>query len=65
VGVPTDDSEPLDELTPRQRARLRARDRKRTTPMVVDNAAVKRTALALARRRAARMTPAPPPDGSA
>lgn len=60
--MPTDDSEPLDELTPRQRARLRARDRKRTTPMVVDNAAVKRTALALARRRAARTMPLPPPD---
>jgi hypothetical protein len=62
VGVPTDDSEPLDELTPRQRARLRARDRKRTTPMVVDNAAVKRTALALAQRRAARTISPPPPD---
>jgi hypothetical protein len=65
VGVPSDDSEPLDELTPRQRARLRARDRKRTTPMVVDNAAVKRTALALARRRAARTISPPPPNGPA
>jgi hypothetical protein len=65
VGVPTDDSEPLDELTPRQRARLRARDRKRTTPMVVDNAAVKRTALALARRRASRTISPPPPNGPA
>jgi hypothetical protein len=62
VGMPTDDGEPLDELTPRQRARLRARDRKRTTAMVVDNAAVKRTALALARRRAARTISLPPHD---
>jgi hypothetical protein len=51
-----------DELTPRERARLRARDRKRTTPMVVDNAAVKRTALALAQRRATGSTP-PAKDG--
>lgn len=43
-----------DDLAPRERARLRHRDRKRTTPMVVDNAAVKRTELALAKRRAER-----------
>jgi hypothetical protein len=49
-----------DELSPRERARLRARDRKRTTQMVVDNAGVKRTALALAQKRA---KPAPPADG--
>jgi hypothetical protein len=50
----TDDGEaPRDELSPRERARLRTRDRKRTTQMVVDNAGIKRTALALARRRAA------------
>lgn len=55
-----------DELTANERARLRHRDRKRTTQMVVDNAAVKRTALALAQRRAAsaRPTPADAADGS-
>jgi hypothetical protein len=46
-----------DELSPRERARLRTRDRKRTTQMVVDNAGVKRTALALAQRRAAKPVP--------
>jgi hypothetical protein len=50
-----------DELSSRERARLRSRDRKRTTQMVVDNAGVKRTALALAQRRSAK--PAPPEDG--
>ncbi|MHB8717955.1 MAG: hypothetical protein ACYDAC_03560 [Candidatus Dormibacteria bacterium] len=54
-----------DDLSPRQRARLRHRDRKRTTAMVVDNAAVKRTVLALANRRSprppeARKAPPPP-----
>ena len=48
-----DDSDPT-ELSPRERARLRHRDRKRSTTMVVDNAGVKRTALALVNRRAAR-----------
>jgi hypothetical protein len=56
----TGDRDVPDELTPRERARLRARDRKRTTQMVVDNAAVKRTALALAQRRA---TKGPRPSG--
>jgi hypothetical protein len=55
-----DDRDVPDELTSRERARLRTRDRKRTTQMVVDNAGVKRTALALAQRRAAK--PAPPTD---
>jgi hypothetical protein len=49
-----DDVDPSDEMSPRERARLRNRDRKRTTTMVVDNAAVKRTAAALANRRAAK-----------
>ena len=52
-----DDRDVPDELSPRERARLRARDRKRTTQMVVDNAGVKRTALALAQRRATKPTP--------
>ena len=56
-----DDSDPTAELSPRERARLRHRDRKRSTTMVVDNAAVKRTALALATRRAARPGPAGEP----
>jgi hypothetical protein len=62
----SEDREAPDELSPRERARLRARDRKRTTPMVVDNAGVKRTALALAQRRAARApVPPQPEDGPA
>lgn len=56
----SDDRDTPDELTSRERARLRARDRKRTTRMVVDAAGLKRTALALAQRRAAN--PSPPPD---
>lgn len=48
-----------DELAPRERARLRHRDHKRATEMVVDNAGVKKTALALANRR--RRTPIKPP----
>jgi hypothetical protein len=51
----TDDREAPEELTPRQRARLRTRDRKRTTQMVVDNAGVKRTTLALAQKRASKV----------
>jgi hypothetical protein len=54
--APTDRDAP-DELTPRQRARLRTRDRKRATQMVVDNAGVKRTGLALAQRRRDRVAP--------
>lgn len=53
-----EDRDVPDELSPRERARLRTRDRKRTTQMVVDNAAVKRTALALAQRRAHKEPPA-------
>ncbi len=59
-----DDRDPPEELTPRERARLRARDRKRTTRMVVDSAGLKRTALALAQRRerpAAAPTPTDDP----
>ncbi|MEO8897677.1 MAG: hypothetical protein ABI352_00480 [Candidatus Dormibacter sp.] len=59
----TDDRDVPEELTPRQRARLRARDRKRTTRMVVDAAGLKSTALALAHRRTAHPTPPPPEDG--
>ena len=59
----TSDRDVPDELTARERARLRARDRKRATPMVVDNAGVKRTALALARKRAARQ-PGATKDGA-
>ena len=42
------------ELSPAEAARIRARDRRRTTRMVVDNAGVKRLALqrAQSRRRA-------------
>ena len=59
----TGDHDVPDELTAHERARLRARDRKRTTQMVVDNAAVKRTALALARRRAAKDPRRSDPEG--
>jgi hypothetical protein len=59
----TDDRDVPEELTPREQARLRTRDRKRRTQMVVDNAAVKRTALALAQRRAANQKP-PATDAS-
>jgi hypothetical protein len=53
----TDDGDAPDDLTPRERARLRSRDRKRTTQMVVDNAGIKRMALALAQRRAPKAAP--------
>jgi hypothetical protein len=46
------DSEPA--LSPRELARLRHRDRKRTTSMVVDNAGVKRILLARQAREQAR-----------
>jgi hypothetical protein len=57
-----DDRDVPEEMTPRQRARLRARERKRTTPMVVDAAGLKSTALALAQRRAAQSSPPPVED---
>ena len=57
----TKDRDVPDELSARERARLRARERKRATPMVVDNAAVKRTTLALAQKRA-RATRSPGAD---
>ena len=57
-----DETDATDELSPRERARLRHRDRKRTTPMVMDNAGVRRTAQALANRRASRPAEAPSPD---
>lgn len=46
-------SEPgdVEELAPREAARTRHRDRKRTVRMVVDNAGVKRILLARAARR--------------
>jgi hypothetical protein len=57
--MPRETPDGPDELSPRERARLEHRDRKRRTVMVVDNAAIKRTALALAQRRAANR---PRPD---
>lgn len=49
------------ELTPKERARIRARERKRRPPkMVVDNAGVKRIQLALqAKREAAKQARQP------
>ncbi|MDQ6746788.1 MAG: hypothetical protein M3010_01585 [Candidatus Dormibacteraeota bacterium] len=45
-------SEDLDHLSDRQRARVRARDRKRTPPrVVVDNPGLKKLALHLAEKR--------------
>jgi hypothetical protein len=46
------DSDPS--LSPRELARVRARDRKRSTAMVVDNAGVKRILLARQARAEAR-----------
>jgi len=49
-----------DELTPKEAARLRARERKARPPkMVVDNAGVKRIQLALRDRSAAKKTKKP------
>jgi hypothetical protein len=46
------------ELSPKERARIRARERKKRPPkMVVDNAAVKRIQLALKARRQAQPKP--------
>jgi hypothetical protein len=59
--MPGDEPDASEDLTPRETARLRARDRKRSTRMVVDNAGLKRNALALAQRAAARAR-IPPPD---
>jgi hypothetical protein len=45
-------SEDLDHLSDRQRARVKARDRKRTPPrVVVDNPGLKKLALHLAEKR--------------
>ncbi len=52
----TRDDPELEGLDPREATRLRRRERRRRTPMVLDNAAVKRIQLALrarARRRVA------------
>ena len=56
------DREPA--LTPREAAHLRARDRKRSTRMVVDNAGVKRILLARRERAAARTEAAGAKAGS-
>jgi hypothetical protein len=49
-----------DELSPREAARIRARDRKARPPkMVVDNAGVKRIQLALRDRSASKKTKKP------
>jgi hypothetical protein len=51
------------ELSPKERARIRARERKRRPPkMVVDNAGVKRIQLALRARREALPKPPQKPD---
>lgn len=48
----------VEEVTPSEAARVRARDRKRTVRMVVDNAGVRRILL----ERSARRRPAPERD---
>jgi len=48
-----DAPDPEAQLSPREIARLRARDRKRSTRMVVDNAGIKRILLARRDRAAA------------
>jgi hypothetical protein len=47
---------PPEDLTPAEAARVRHRDAKRVTKMVVDNAGVKRIAPALAARNARKPT---------
>jgi hypothetical protein len=59
-----DERDAPEDLTPRESARLRARDRKRTTRMVVDSAGLKRNALALAQRRPSRAQTPPPGDAA-
>ncbi|TMC51098.1 MAG: hypothetical protein E6J14_01285 [Chloroflexi bacterium] len=60
--IPPSDQRPEDgaELTPRERAHLRSRDRKRVTRMVMDNAAVRRLVLLRGQKKAA-----PPRDEDA
>jgi hypothetical protein len=48
------DKAPPEDLTPTEAARVRHRDSKRVTKMVVDNAGVKRIAPALAARKAGK-----------
>lgn len=48
------------ELSPRERAHIRRRDRKRETRMVVDNASIRRLARVIARRRKGGDSPPPP-----
>jgi hypothetical protein len=55
------DDDPQPELPEAEAARVRHRDRKRTTPMVVDNAGVRRVLPAIRERRLRR---APKKDGS-
>ena len=59
---PSDQRPPEDgaELSPRERAHLRSRDRKRVTRMVMDNAAVRRLVLLRGQKKAA-----PPRDEDA
>jgi hypothetical protein len=52
-------------LSPRERARVKHRDRKRRTAMVVDNAGVKRVGQALAERRRRGAAEPPPRRGGA
>jgi hypothetical protein len=51
------------DLPAKEAARIRARDRRRTTRMVVDNAAVKRVVLDRARARQVVAAPAEAPGG--
>lgn len=59
--APRNDTETTEQLTAREAARIRARDRKRRTTMVVDNAGIRRILL---ERVARRRRPGPPAAGS-
>jgi hypothetical protein len=63
MATPRDRDDHLDALPATEAARVRHRDRKRRTTMVVDNAGVKRIVLAREARRAQR--PEPTPDAEA
>jgi hypothetical protein len=56
------DGGPEQELPEKERARIRHRDRKRETRMVVDNAGVKRLVPAVAQRRRKRKDESPSTD---
>jgi hypothetical protein len=61
MAPPGDHDDRIDALPAREAARVRHRDRKRRTAMVVDNAGVKRILLARQRRSTSNEPPTTPP----